>query len=257
MLLQSYICPLAMYNMNDEGVADLGQLIGTIFFVNEDGIFLTAKHVIESAISLSEERGMSIGVVVKDSNNASNSLIAPLVNYEFYSDNIDICVGKIDYFTPTELFFTRNKIAGFFSDVITFGYPIDAVHKNVFYEDRALKGYIQREIDADKDNSLGNSGCASYEVNFVVSRGMSGSPLIKVNSDGKFIVVGICVGFNRSHTIDFERTEVNDNGDIFVESVQKIIEYSRAPMIQEFLEWKPNILNGKSLMECCQHKFEV
>ncbi len=255
MLLQSFICPLVMYTRNDKGVAELGQLIGTVFFVNEDGVFLTAKHVIDSALSLSKDSGMSIGVVVKGFSEASEeSLVAPLVSHEFYSENVDVSIGKVNHRTPTELFFTHEKVAGFFSDVITFGYPIDAVHEKVFYEDRALKGYIQREVQADRDSGLGNSGCDSYEVNFVVSRGMSGSPLIKVDGNGNFIVTGICVGFNRSHTVDYEHTEVNDSGDVFVESVRKVIEYSRAPIIYTFLEWKPQMLNGKSLIEICQNR---
>lgn len=255
MLLQSFICPLVMYTQNDKGVAILDKLIGTVFFINQDGVFLTAKHVVQSALSISEGNGMSVGVVVKGEGEAyKESFITPLVSYDFYNDNVDVCIGSVNYKTPTELFFSYNKMVGIFSDVLSFGYPIDAVHNGVFYEDRALKGYIQREIKADRDSGLVNSGCDSYELNFVVSRGMSGSPLIKVNPDGKFIVVGICVGFNRSQTIDFERTEINDNGEIYVESIRKVIEYSRAPIIQGFWDWKPNILKGKSLIECCQHK---
>lgn len=254
MIMQSFISPLVSYKKDENGKAVLGQLFGTVFFINKDGIFLTAKHVVDSALEAAQENGSQIGIVVKGQGEKSTeSFIAELDTYEYYGDKVDVAIGKINYQIPPELKFTNAKVADIYSDVITFGYPLDAIYESVFYEARALKGYIQREIYANRDNAFVDSGCDTYELNFVVSRGMSGSPLIKVDEKGNFIVVGICIGYNRSETIDFERTEVNDSGEVFTESVRKIVEYSRAPAIYPFLNWKPSMLEGYSVYDVSTH----
>jgi len=109
---------------------------------------------------------------------------------------------------------------------------------------RAQRGHIQRLI---APNELPfDENPPAFELSFLISRGMSGSPIF-IHSQPRDIVVGVCVSSFRSETIDDEFIEVRDDGSKYVERKMKIEEFGIAHDLRPLLDWKPSVLSGDSL----------
>lgn len=74
MFLQSYVFPICLYRLID-GKANIQELIGSGFFINDRGCFLTAKHVIESAITNANAKECLVGLVLKGEKGKSKESI--------------------------------------------------------------------------------------------------------------------------------------------------------------------------------------
>ena len=131
----------------------------------------------------------------------------------------------------------------------TFGYPINAItpvldslHLNI----RCHKGHIQRLTNPD-DIPFGKHP-SGFELNFLLSKGLSGSPLFVPKGPRDF-VVGVCVSSIRSETIEDQYEEINEDGQIYRESKLSINEYGFAHDIRPLFDMKPAIYDGQSLSE--------
>jgi hypothetical protein len=135
-------------------------------------------------------------------------------------------------------------------DVATYGYPLSIVdwdaNSPAMIGMRCHKGHIQRVVAAG-ELKLGPPAPA-YELNFNISRGLSGAPLF-ISRHPKDIVVGVCVGSTRSELIDYERVDVDEHGNKLKESRVKIEEYGLAHDIVSLNSWRPQLLSGKSLLD--------
>ncbi|KFZ32122.1 hypothetical protein IDSA_05500 [Pseudidiomarina salinarum] len=248
MFLQSYVFPICLYSLID-GKANIQELIGSGFFINDGGCFLTAKHVIESAVASATAKDCLVGLVLKGENGKSEkSVICELKDYEFAPDGYDIAIGVIDYHCESLLTLGERNVEPW-QDVVTYGYPLHAVSGNpelLRLNIRCHKGYVQRLLRPE-DATL-TPIPKGFELSFLLSRGLSGSPLF-IHQQQKDIVVGVCVGSFRTELIEDEYLEVMENGSEYKETKLKIEEYGIAHDIRPLHSWKPKILNGTSLFE--------
>jgi hypothetical protein len=251
MFLQSAVVPIVLYTENDVS-ADIKEAIGTGFFINSSGAFLTCKHVMDGAYQKGQEKGYKIGVVVKgDKGNSGKSYISAIVEHEDAPNPYDICLGKLNYKLDTRRMVLQPYGVEVWQRVSTYGYPLNAVSGNptsLNINLRAQKGIVQR-ILAPGDLPIGP--CPSgYELSFLIGTGMSGSPLF-IYAGENDILIGICVSCSRTEEID-EITEVAEGQKIFRETKLRITEFGIAHDLISLHSWKPALLGGKTLLESSQ-----
>lgn len=246
--LQSYVIPVCLYSEGN-GQATIKELMGSAFFLNTEGIFLTAGHVIQGAIERSAATDLRIGLCQKaDRGTSAQSVMCQIVEHEFAPPPYDIAIGRSSTGSETLLRLDNVDIS-VWQDVAAFGYPLSIVNTDANRFDiglRCHKGHIQRIVQAGEIKISPNP--AAFELSFSISRGLSGSPLF-VHRNPKDVVIGVCIGSVRSEITDSEIVEVNDAGKQFRESRLKIEEFGLAHDIRGLHTWSPKILGGKSLFE--------
>lgn len=252
MFLQSSVFPIVLYSVAQNGKADIKNTIGTGFFINRCGYFLTARHVIESAQAQSTKENLQIGLAIKDNHGEStNYLIAKLVTFEHAPKPYDVTIGKIEYsLKKLDKTFKHIDIE-VWQRVATYGYPLNAISgdpTNIRLNLRAHKGIIQRKLATD-DLPFKPSPPA-YELSFLIGTGISGSPLF-IYEEPNDVIIGICVGSSRSEEID-EIHEVKEGTTTRIERKISITEYGIAHDLVSLLTWAPSIGCGKSLLQISQ-----
>jgi hypothetical protein len=224
----------------------LKRLEGTAFFINDEGVFLTAGHVVRA---VKAQSGLTWGLNVKGFR-ASDNLFAAVSEIDFAPSPFDIAIGKVHYrsknwFTP----FLDEGVGGW-HDVATLGYPASALNttpERFNNHLRLLKGYIQREIAADElPVHRPHPNC--FELSFPIPNGLSGSPLFSAKGKNQQLI-GVCVGsFDVEIVID-DFTHVDDDGKKFSERRVRVEQYGIAHSILPLWKWRPSFLQGKSLAE--------
>lgn len=234
-LIEESVFPICHFEMKGD-LADAKRLIGSGFFINRGGIFLTAGHVAQAF------SGIKPGLFFKPDPVGQPNLnrVAWIQEYEIGPS--DLAVGRVEIGTHT--FFDRIGTAeGIWADVVACGYAESAVllggdrFKSPI---RGLKGYIQRAIADGLENDIPVEG-KIYELNFPIPRGMSGSPLYRVR-EGAVELVGVCVASHTAEMVDFEHVSVDDNGATYNERKIRVEQYGIATAIESALNWTPTIL---------------
>lgn len=251
MLLQSFVAPIFTYAKKEVGQPIALNLMGTGFFVGK-GVLLTAAHVLQTA-TVEIEAGLASGVCanpkVLEEDGGSRDLFIDIPDYEVAEQPYDIAVAMTEYSTQTNraLGQIRIEIA---HEVTALGYPESAFQKHegtLFVQARVHRGYVQRVIPPNR-LSIGQSSPPMFELDFAVTKGMSGSPLLFKAGNQEF-VVGVCVGSLTSRLVDYSTTYVDEAGQKFSEIQQRVQEYGLAHDLTSLLDWHPKILNGRSLGE--------
>ncbi len=249
MFLQSFVTPVYLYTVNDKQ-AHVEELIGSSFFINSNGLFITARHVIEYAEKKAQTEGYLLGVAVKDKHGThKKSMIAKVKLKEFAPEPNDIAIGLVNY-QCDPWFCLQDREVEVWQDVATYGYPLGAVSHNpenlLSLNIRCHKGYIQRLLRPG-DIPFGPNP-PSFELSFLLSRGLSGAPLF-IHKRPKDIVIGVCVGSVKSETVEHESLEVDNDGRRYSEKKVSIEQYGLAHDLRPLYQWKPEVLGGKTLIE--------
>lgn len=236
MFLETSVVPVCRFEIHPVKMVIIKEMYGTVFFINNSGIFITAAHVINDCVEAIKLYGGTIGLCVKGENGKSPAnFMAPVIGWELAASPYDIAIGKVGFYgCETHLKLADIKI-DVWKDVATYGYPstievIDKALDSYQINLRAHKGYIQRLITTENKVFNGVNGDihpSSFETNFTMNRGLSGAPLF-VNGD---TVVGVCVG------------------NISCEYRGDIDNYGIAHDMRPLLSWQPKILGNKTLLE--------
>jgi len=249
-VLEDFVVPICRAEMGG-GQAQLRRLEGSAFFVNDGGVYLTAAHVLRSVQASSVEVNVAYGLVVKPGEVPKNSLFAPLIQHEFAPAPFDVAIGVVAY-TSRSWFrpYTGPRIEGW-KDVATLGYPETALNASAALFNihlRMLKGFIQRPIGAD-ELPIHRPHPECFELNFAVTAGLSGAPLfVAAGGDGQELI-GICTSSYSAEIVDYSETLVEEPGKVFQEKRVKAEQYGIAHSIVPLLDWKPEVLNGKTLRD--------
>lgn len=206
MYLQSYVIPICLYEHSDDGTATSTKLLGSAFFINKNGLAVTAKHVLKNAIASGEKWGMTVH---SENGKSEKKLIATADKYAFAPEPFDIAVIQTPYRGDT-IFKLSDQIFEVWQDVATFGYPEDTVRDDPYgrmrISNRFFKGYIQRILHPQDHADRGIP--LSYEVSFPIGTGQSGSPLF-VYRGSHDELVGVCIGTHRSEIVLDRITDVS------------------------------------------------
>ncbi|CAN5329619.1 hypothetical protein BH10ACI1_BH10ACI1_03310 [soil metagenome] len=245
--LETSVVPICRFNEGN-GQALIKSFHGTAFFINSSGGFITARHVIEEGLQDVERNGGFLGLCAKPEDGSIGNIALPIQEFEFAESPFDITVGKAKYQCESYLQLSDIEVS-MWREIATLGYPESAL--NIKPDDfrihlRGYKGYLLREIQKG-DIALGEHP-SSFETNFLISRGLSGSPLF-VPAQPKCFVIGVCVGSHRSELVDYQFVETTEDGKEFKETRLRVEEYGIAHDIRPLLSWKLNMYNGKTLKE--------
>jgi Trypsin-like peptidase domain len=243
MYIQSDLIALVGYSISPTGGANVEALFGTGFLLGDEGVFLTAAHVIRQAVA-ARESGQLIGV---SGHNQDGKLIAPISAYEFAPNGQDIAIGvsKYTFKSTYKLDFGQYEV---WQRVATAGYPEDAVVRSdgfISIPLRAYKGIIQRIVN--QGHLALSPKAQGYELSFSPAPGSSGAPLF-VHTADKSIVIGVCVGSFRTEQVEDEITEVSRDGSRYIEKRVRINQFGLAEATHPLAEWVPGFL-GKRVSE--------
>jgi hypothetical protein len=243
--LKSDLLRIVNYRQLDNGSAEVERLVGTAFLISDEGLFMTAAHVLKQAIANEASHGRFVGIVGKDANGTH---VARLSHHEFAPNGQDVAVGLSAYKHKTWYRISGAKY-DVWQRVASCGFPEDAISvtdNKIRQPLRAYKGIIQRVIAKDCLALMPKS--KGYELSFSPSPGVSGAPLFIYRGEyGE--VAGVCVGSFRSEQVEDEITQINDNGERYTEKRVRITQYGLAESLDELFDWKPDFLHGASLAE--------
>lgn len=248
--MQSVICPICHYI--EAGSDELiQQMHGTGFLIDNDGIFITARHVIESAFAGAQATKGKVAIFpMQRANGKTTSLTVPILNYEFAPTPFDVAILQTNYRSNTFFRFQKNRLVEVWQDVATMGYPIAATHKGIDqYEvqQRAHKGYIQRIIPSGRLRIGAHPDV--FELSFAITNGLSGAPLF-IHAATYEIVIGVCVGSHSSRIVNYEETvQVKNNSETLKEQVIRLEEFGIAHDVRPLFDWKPSLLGGRTFFE--------
>jgi hypothetical protein len=254
MILQDYVVPVFRFSIRDDSYWP-EEFCGTAFFINSKGAFITAAHVIKYAKKLEEEKGGIIGLVMRPPNNPEARAVGHIMEFSFADPPYDIAVGWVKHLSMSCFLLLDSKIIRIWDDVRTMGYPEDTVTKEIDGrlrpDSQGHKGYVLRKLP--KGHILKDPHPACFEVSFPIPKGMSGAPLVcpdeKINEKTYFPLIGVCVGNHQSHLVDFEMEEITENGKVYKEKRERVIEYGLVHDLWPLRDWKPECLNGITLFE--------
>lgn len=246
--MNTVVFSICLYN-DINNTIHVKKLIGTGFFINKKGVFLTASHIIKQANDFINNSNLKVALFPTDPNSDyEKKLVVPILKSEFSPKPNDIAIGLTGYKSPTFFDLENIKVGGW-KNVATVGYPTSYVNElphEYQIQQRCLKGYVQREIQKGRHSTLDNPPL--FELSFPITRGLSGAPLF-VHSKPNEKLIGVCVGSIQSSIVDYEHLEVEDGKSTYKERNLRIEEYGIADDIRPLLNWKPKILEGKSLVE--------
>lgn len=246
-VLQDYVVPICSYEER-RGLGWITNFYGTAFFITSDGVYLTARHVVEQCLMSGAKQ---IGLVIKDRQDAKVSKLVPLGITEHAPGPWDVSIGKST--PPSANWFcwpSKTKIEGW-QDVASLGYPESALNVTVERFDlnmRMMKGYVLRPLRPEDQLQPGRHP-PSFELNFAIPQGMSGSPLFTFDVAKKQMVIGVCVTSHTAEIVEHSFEEIEEGGAVYREKRLKAEQYGIAHSLLPLGDWRPQLLGGKSLKE--------
>ena len=241
-LIEEAIVPVAECEL-DNGLANVTRFLGTAFFIDNAGTFLTARHVLEEAGVTSSY----LGVKLDPENHPLKNGWAKINDLEFAPNNLDLAIGKVSFGTK-KYFEGVGSAQGIWKKVHTCGYPESTLVRGGNRFGMPLRGIettIQRIINSEMSNDPRVIG-KTYEIGAPIPKGMSGSPLLAHNGS-YFELFGVCIGNSASELVDYEHIEVDEAKGRYSERKIRIEETGIAIAIDAFASWKPQILGGQTI----------
>lgn len=247
--LESYVVPVCLGSYDEQGVT-LRKLVGTAFFIGNQGYYLTARHVIERAVSEAASNNTHVGLVIKRSQGSSIECdFAKLGLFNWAPKPYDIAVGWVNNApkSPLKLQFVQATI---WQRIAALGYPesatsneLDALWLNL----RGYRGYVQRQT-TPRDIRSGNHP-NGYELSFLTGPGSSGAPVFTVPDE---VLIGVAVASYRTEFVEEEFTEVDRGGAKYHEKRVRVEQFGFAHSLENLHHWRPTVLGGKSLEEAAK-----
>ena len=209
--LKKYIFPLVAITQPGSPLK-IKRFIGTGFWIDEDGLFLTCKHVIES---LADDE---MPAIAQPFSQRSDRFI-PVTKATCHSSH-DVAVGVAPKSAVEGVLPRYSGDLGLGLDVQAFGFT-DAGRegRTMNLDPRLLRGYISRF----SGDPFGLPSPSLIEVSFGSPCGFSGTPLL-VDTE----VVGMMYSNIESKLQSFSINETEEDGSTFRETAYRIYEYGTA-----------------------------
>ena len=257
------VSPVVIAEKHQQGWS-VGRLMGTAFYINDDGFFLTVGHVLRAAID-GAKQDYEHPSLLRRQKNTGEYKVGILDRYEFSPKPHDIAIGKIHGETKSYYELANPGTDLVWKNVHAIGYPDSTfieVKGSKIISPRKLTGQVTRFLMEDEPRF----DCANsdFELSYRIPYKMSGSPLFIFDTSAdevlndKFIsLIGICVGNLESEILAHESIEIDDKDGLHKERRLKIEEYGIAHNLWEIRDWEPEILDGLTLMDAINGEKEL
>ena len=226
--VRDYIFPIATANAIPDivvqkiiGVQATKRILGSAFFIGNQGFALTANHVIRGSES---ER-----LIAMFSLPSGEWQVFEITGYEAHPSE-DVAIIKIENNTWKSPFCISDSSIHASTQYHLFGYPDDTTLELIAHNQVLLRpdlvyneGYVRRRFTGDLPSIQGSS---FIELSEVAGTGVSGAPVIRGRTPTSE-VIGVYIG----EKINERATSV-----------------SYAVRAESFIDWVPNLL-GKSVLE--------
>jgi Trypsin-like peptidase domain len=216
--LGGYIFPIFSVTKGKE-ILHVQQFLGTGFWVDKEGHFLTCKHIFESLeVGQLPAIGQPFG--------QKTDRFIPILKSDSHP-KFDISVGQAPKKTVGGVLKKYEGTFGLGLDVQAFGFTTAGKVVGSYQLDvRLLRGYVTRH----SDDSLGLPSPSLIEVSFGSPSGFSGSPLL-VDTE----VVGVLYRNLESKLESYSVNEVTEGQSQFREVAYRIYEYGIAHRLSDIL----------------------
>lgn len=215
------VFPLISGEFISGGSIKVGRFLGTGFFINSNGLFITCKHVIEALeknqkIFMGQLNGPSAG----DYLGINNICVHP--RYDLAWGQV-VTKKKTQFLTPYQGPYALGL------DVGAFGFTDAGKQGGILSIDpRYLRGHLSRSAEEPYDFPT-RKLC---EVSFSVPSGFSGTALLTENYE----LLGMLYGNTESKIQAYSISEVTDDQTTFQEKAYRIIEFGLAHSVFDLIE---------------------
>jgi len=207
------------------------ELIGTGFFIGNNGFALTAAHVIDQLL---EDLKPDEDVIVGMFNNDSDWFAFEITDYEKHSSE-DVGIIKLQDQSWKSFLIINSSPQNSSCEYHCWGFPHETAKELKKLDKDALdrpeliftSGYIRRRISRQLYPTMIFRGSNFYEVSETIGGGASGGPIILKSSVGKpsWEVIGIYIGEKEDGNIGY------------------------AVRTDSFADWTPSILKKSIIAE--------
>jgi hypothetical protein len=247
-----FVCPVFSVSRDDKTKrwTHLPLFQGCATLLGGD-LFLTARHVAESAASSDGDPWM---VAILDLHTGRPRWVFNGVEWAEHhpNPNCDLSIGKVFEWNA------RGHWAGFGSvtppdEVFSVGYSADVLapfHRGdlgALNNPRYRRGYVTRGLDTANDDF---ARLSSFEVNFALPPGMSGSPIWGFDAQTRErILLGIAIGCRYERIALARHEETLSDGARLIHDVERVEEFGVAVRMGAVLDWPIAGLGGRILHE--------
>jgi hypothetical protein len=216
--LDGYIFPIFSVTQG-HGILHVQRFLGTGFWIDDEGHFLTCKHIFES---LGPNQLPAIGQPFSQ----KSDRFIPILKTDSHA-KYDVAVGQAPKGAVRGVLAKYQGVFGLGLDVQAFGFTDSGkVGQSYELDVRLLRGYVTRH----SEDSLGLPSPSLIEISFGSPSGFSGSPLL-VNTE----VVGVLYRNVETKLESYSVHETTEGQAQFREVAYRIYEYGIAHRLCDIL----------------------
>ena len=217
---------------------------GTSFLVSDDGLAVSALHVLRSAKAYASENKQHVYVVGKPENGTgSGNVLSPIIYVHEGDTGSDLCVLETLYYASTKHRLFNNDVT-IWQRVATLGYPEEATDFNnpkISIVLRGQKGIVQRVLLESEVGRI--EGLKKFELSFAATVGMSGAPLYSYPGED-VLILGVILGTKESRQEIIKLTDFEDPKEKWRETTIKVNYYGIAASIDHIKNVKLSPIYG-------------
>lgn len=260
-ILQDYIVPVVRLSERNRRPY-IEAVHGTAFFVNANGAFVTARHVMVGADVEAKERGGRVALVMRRPGHDQYRYVGEIMRVSFAEPPYDLAVGVVSQPSRSAFKLGEKVRTWVWDDVYSAGYPATATKVDVgrfTIDARGYKGYVLRSVLPG--HQLMHEHPAVIEVSFAIPKGLSGAPVVlrlgQPHPRGEppaFILVGVCAGNESSQIVDHAVEELSEGNVTVKETVKRVEEYGVVHDLRPLGNWKPECWDGEPLRDAVRYE---
>ena len=175
----------------------------------------------------------------------------PLVDIQQDPRAMDLATARVSLESEMGLSIAEGSVASYGTDIWSFGYPLTTFQahperqtgKRFTLNGRYMQSYVMRTFYNDAP-PFGQT--ASYELDMPALAGMSGAPIVQVNSRE---VIGVLYGRNDAETIEEFGSRDPDTGERLTPEVVRVTSFAAAHFIDTLKSLRGKATQGLPLFD--------
>jgi len=221
-------------------ITSVASFCGTGFLIAPE-LFITCWHCVSSPMPKDHKYVAAIRRKGKYG-------IISLDNIEKDHNGSDLATAFLPLKPTIPLLLTKKEVL-MGTNIFTYGYPLVGKETKPNGETqfqlngRYMEGYVMRSFLYQ--NAPAHKKIKSYELNFQIPEGLSGAPLIKMNSKE---VIGVIYGSNEVASID-QYAHIDATTGKREPEIQRLIQFGLAHYTETLQSLSSSITRGKTLRE--------